>query len=504
MSQSPNPELIVALVAPLGVDLVCVEKRLSAVLAEFAYSIYPIRLSDFLHSKYKGWEGDAGASLERYIGEHQRAGNDLRQAMRRKDALALVALSEIAEARSKLAPEARRRVFLVRQLKTPEEVQCLRDVYGERLVLIGITAPYEIRRRWLADQIALSNEGSSTNFTRWEEEAKKLIAIDDREAGQEYGQNVSVTFPLADFFALLDAPSDEKACETLDAAFRRFLSILLGKPNASPTNEEFLMFEAHAASYQSADRSRQVGAVIVNLEGSVISIGRNDMPKVGGGVTPSSSYQREEEISRNIRSDTVEDILERLKSVLSTEFVSADKLVRKQKSMALLEGSKLFGMNEFNRMVHAEMAALTDAALRGVSVKGQMVFCTTFPCQNCAKHLMAAGLRGLYYIAPYPKSLVKDMYNDEYVELTMLTLDSEQLRKHLGADKPKFMIFTYLGVAPRRYVQLFTMPIRKLPDGSTPSWATTSAMPRIGAVGSAEYERLEREFSEPLSTFRKT
>lgn len=512
-ARSENLELIFAFVAPMGVDLDCAEARLKAVLIEFGYSLHTIRLSEFLHADYKFWEGREDESLlDKYIGDHQQAGNDLRQRMKRKDALALVALHKIAKRRAAVKAGVRN-AFLIRQLKTPEEVDRLRSVYGERFVVLGITAPLQERVQWLAKAITASREGSSVNWTNWDSRAKILIETDDVEMGKEYGQNVSATFPLSDFFAVLNPAVGETGRKRFEDDLRRFLSILFGKTDTPPTNEEFLMFQAHAASYQSADRSRQVGAVIASLDGSVVAVGRNDDPKVGGGVTATVSVEQVEDPALGLKQRAVADVLAKLASVLKPEFASTPERPRVNHAMALLEGSRLLGMNEFNRMVHAEMAALTDAALRGVAVGGQVMFCTTFPCQNCAKHLMAAGIRALYYTFPYPKSLVKTMYAEEYEELTMLSLDSPELRKRLDegrrgnpTDGPaKFLVFSYLGVAPRRYVQLFTMPIRKLADGSKPPWVPQSSRPRIGTpmIFSTEHENWEPELSKPLEPMLK-
>src|SRR5260370_42273370 len=55
-------------------------------------------------------------------------------------------------------------------------------------------------------------------------------------------------------------------------------------------------------------------------------------------------------------------------------------------SSALMKGSHLANSIEYFRAVHAEMAAIVDAARRGVSVKDGVLFGTTFPCHDCAKH----------------------------------------------------------------------------------------------------------------------
>src|SRR5439155_12870624 len=67
---------------------------------------------------------------------------------------------------------------------------------------------------------------------------------------------------------------------------------------------------------------------------------------------------------------------------------------------------------EYGREVHAEMAALTDAAKRGTSVRGCVLYCTTFPCHECARLIVSAGIARVVYIEPYPKSKVAELYED--------------------------------------------------------------------------------------------
>lgn len=57
--------------------------------------------------------------------------------------------------------------------------------------------------------------------------------------------------------------------------------------------------------------------------------------------------------------------------------------------------------------MHAEMFAITDAARRGLSVRDATLYCTTFPCHMCARHIIASGIRKVVYIEPYPKSMAK-------------------------------------------------------------------------------------------------
>ena len=57
--------------------------------------------------------------------------------------------------------------------------------------------------------------------------------------------------------------------------------------------------------------------------------------------------------------------------------------------------------------VHAEQNALADAARRGVSIQNAIAYVTHFPCINCAKMLLAAGINYCYYH--------EDYHNDDLV-----------------------------------------------------------------------------------------
>lgn len=54
------------------------------------------------------------------------------------------------------------------------------------------------------------------------------------------------------------------------------------------------------------------------------------------------------------------------------------------------------------RTVHAEINAILHCAVYGVSSVGATLYCTDFPCVNCAKALVQAGVRRIVYESPYP------------------------------------------------------------------------------------------------------
>ncbi len=79
----------------------------------------------------------------------------------------------------------------------------------------------------------------------------------------------------------------------------------------------------------------------------------------------------------------------------------------------------------------------------GVSPKDSFLYCTTFPCHVCARHVVAAGVRQVSYIEPYPKSKALELHND--------SLSIEETKEDRVLFRP------FVGVAPRRFGELFSM-----------------------------------------------
>ena len=118
----------------------------------------------------------------------------------------------------------------------------------------------------------------------------------------------------------------------------------------------------------------------------------------------------------------------------------------------ITEETGIKNLLEFSRSIHAEMDAITTAARLGRgATKGADLYCTTYPCHNCARHIVAAGIKNVYYIEPYEKSLAYKLHDDSIDS----GLDESSNRK----DKLKILPFE--GVAPRKYMQLFRYEDRK-------------------------------------------
>jgi hypothetical protein len=68
-----------------------------------------------------------------------------------------------------------------------------------------------------------------------------------------------------------------------DEQVTRFCDLLFGSNRISPTKIEYGMFAAKAAALRSLDLSRQIGAAICSIEGDIICVGLNEVPKAEGG-----------------------------------------------------------------------------------------------------------------------------------------------------------------------------------------------------------------------------
>src|SRR5207253_4060957 len=119
----------------------------------------------------------------------------------------------------------------------------------------------------------------------------------------------------------------------------------------------------------------------------------------------------------------------------------ADALHDKQN--AILKDAQIKNLLEFGRVVHAEMSALTEAARRGRAVGDATLYCTTFPCHICARHIIASGITRVVYVEPYPKSMAQRLYPEA------ITVDG----KIAPGNPVRFEPF--LGTAPRKFFELF-------------------------------------------------
>lgn len=79
------------------------------------------------------------------------------------------------------------------------------------------------------------------------------------------------------------------------------------------------------------------------------------------------------------------------------------------------------------RAVHAEANALINAAYGGSSTKNAFLFCTHKPCINCAKLLINAGIKFVFYVHNYPDKLVAQLLVQPLLVMTQVSYPKNKL-----------------------------------------------------------------------------
>ncbi|WP_136618317.1 MULTISPECIES: anti-phage dCTP deaminase [Mesorhizobium] len=484
ISDRLSQELVIALVGPVASGVSTTAKFLADLLSQkYGYDVCPIiKPSAVIKAEaYRVGLTPAGKQpLGKYITEMQNIGNELRSDFG-SDYLAEKAVEKIVLFRKQKngyntdgLPQPGRRAYIIDSIKNPEEFILLKQIYGETLCLFGVFAPDNLRRQ------RLLNDGA---------EPQEVDIILDRDQNEypTFGQKTRKVFVEADFFLCNDRKNEE-----LHSSVDRLLDIIFSTKIRTPTRAESAMYEATSAASNSACMSRQVGAAIVAKNGELISVGWNDVPKFGGGLYReddqsvwSNEKQRiedndhrcfkwQQKICHNeVRRTSIKEMI--VDRILKSSIIKDG--VKRKRAEEILDGTGIDDLIEFSRSIHAEMDAILGVAREGKhSLVGSTLYTNTYPCHNCARHIVAAGIQSVVYIQPYRKSLATVLHSDAISE------DPDQ------RDKVIFSQFD--GVAPRNYLRLFQQSGERKRGGHVVSVDHMNAVPvfRMALDSPAEYE----------------
>jgi deoxycytidylate deaminase len=496
LAGSPEPEpisqlsreLVIGLVGYAGAGCSTAASRIELLLDDAGYKVHRIKLSDLIRAA-AAVDGVTPVSpglrqgMESFArgGVLQNAGDSLRESHGHR-AVAALAIRDVRAQRGTVEPGQQKLAFLLDSLKHPEEVQLLRRVYDSSFRLVAVHCERTRReRRLIGDRRSVAKFKGVPAA-----DVKLFMDRDEEDANQPHGQHVRETFHIADFF--LNNNTDSGGGESLTADIERFLNLLLGTGIVRPTRGERAMYHAYAAALQSSCLSRQVGAALVDPEdGTVLSTGTNDVPMAGGGVYDEESkpdhrcfawewsrdgitfkgchnHRKKRQLREDIAKWFADSLSDQLALAAHPKPASgmdtadaARALAREDIRTLLLSSSALFdrmpgikGLIEYSRSIHAEMNALLAAGRSGVPAVGTALYCTTYPCHNCARHLVAAGVANVFYIEPYVKSLASELHYD-----AIATELPQPEAAEVGRDD-KMTITPFTGVGPRMYEDLFT------------------------------------------------
>ena len=449
-----TPELVIALCGPIGTPLQAVAEDLQDTLSTvYGYEVETIRMSAFIER----YSATVPATEYERVKALIDAGNRLRQ-QHGSTILADLAIREIAQAREKakgdsLIYSGRRICHIINSIKNSDELEALRLVYRDMLYCIGVFAPMQAR------EAALTERGMTKG---------QIYELVDKDSGEElqHGQSVRKTFPKADYF-LRTGQGDRR---TVRNRLDRFVKLAFRLGVETPTTAESAMYHAASAAVRSACLSRQVGAALTCSDGMLLSVGWNDVPRFGGGLYPEASgadhrcYSWKEKCHNDAEKEQIAKQV--ATDLVRRGFVADDKV--KDVADAILE-SRVGQLIEFSRAVHAEMHAILSAkGDAGSRIRGGHLYCTTYPCHSCARHIVAAGISHVYYIEPYPKSLALKLHSD------VISEDQE------NSPDGRVRVLPYDGIAPTRFLAIFSMSgserkqsgklVRSVPSSAAPKY----------------------------------
>jgi deoxycytidylate deaminase len=130
----------------------------------------------------------------------------------------------------------------------------------------------------------------------------------------------------------------------------------------------------------------------------------------------------------------------------------------------VLKETDVDDLTEYSRSIHAEMEAILSVAREGKhSLVGATLFSTVYPCHNCARHIVAAGIMTVIFIHPYRKSNAVLLHHDAITES--------------NTEQNKVLFKQYDGVAPHNYLRCFNATRDRKSEGVYINRPSTSAVP---------------------------
>ena len=494
IAQQPQRHpLVFGFVGAIGTPWDLIFGHFEESLQRFDYATSKIHLAMLIDRlEYRPWGDLPDRRSREYYEERMNAGDQLRSDTRNGSVMAGLAIREIIRQRDSETSD-NQIAYMLRSLKHPDEVKLLRQVYGSAFFLVGVACNVDERRNVLAETLLHSDASTA--------EAQRLILRDTADPqNRDYGQNVRDTFALADVFVPGASGID------VGLPIDRFLDSVFGAPFLTPTRHEEGMKFAEVAAFRSAATGRQVGAALLPVSGTPVVAGTNEVPKPGGGQfwTSDSPDYRDFRIGRDPNKVhikwVVQEFLERLSQAgwLSEEFTGktgqelADLAFESDASgSSVLKDARVTDLIEFARCLHAEQATIINAARSGVVTQDAVLYSTTFPCHECAKMIIGAGVAEVHYVEPYPKSLVSSIFR-ELIDVC------PRVETFGGSGEEKIPFRQFLGIAPRWYEHAFVAGKRREGDQLV-TFDRRSASPKASGWSQAGVEERESSTNTAVS-----
>lgn len=379
--------LVIGLTGPFGSGCSKV-----AEILESKFGCVKFSLSDYLK---KEWTIREKKPIKKATkSQLQKLGNDLRKHNGCKI---------LAEKVFEKAKDVGKKPIVIDSIRNEAEVQFFRERFPN-FFLIAVSA--NEKDRW--ERVAGQYDQQNLTHLDFKENDK----IDQNEENINYGQQVMLCVNEADVLIWNEnkpmATSKLVIERNLEETLRGYIELFEGECR-TPTSTESYMGIAYSAALMSHCYKRQVGAIILDENNDVISIGYNQNPPP---LKP--CY---EEFGRCHREIYIQDLMAKFKACplcekkleglfFPYECPHCEKNVYREfvKDKAMSRCTAL----------HAEEQAIINARR---NLKGCTMYVTTFPCFTCAQKILDVGIKTIYYTESYTDEDSVDLLNKAQVNL---------------------------------------------------------------------------------------
>ncbi len=87
--------------------------------------------------------------------------------------------------------------------------------------------------------------------------------------------------------------------------------------------------------------------------------------------------------------------------------------------------------NHCIRTIHAEMNAILQCSIHGISTHDAIAYVTNMPCTNCAKSLVTAGIKEVVIFSEYHDTLAEEFFNIAKVKIRRIKMPETKINYDL-------------------------------------------------------------------------
>lgn len=289
--------------------------------------------------------------------------------------------------------------IVIESIRNPKEIEELRKRFAPFFFVVAVHASPETR--W--NRVKADYDSDQSKFDRDDKR--------DSEEDIDYGQQVTKCVLHADYTYVNEDPagSRDARLKKVYNDLKEDLLLMENTPSAhsstsrSATSDETYMATAYSQSHMSCCIKRHVGAVVVDSDGLPMSIGFNE--------NPISMKPCIYEFQHCFKDEDMHVKMENMNTVYCPDCGGKNekptapwRCVKCGDSLKL----KLFPSRnmELCTAIHAEERAIRSLA--GRNARDGTIYTTTFPCFQCSRYIVDAGIKRVVYVEAYP---VKEALN---------------------------------------------------------------------------------------------